>query len=63
MPKPPTPNSLKVRMVANVPLDLANKLDALQRKLRKGSCWQGRSDSSISSLIIKALQEYVHAHG
>ena len=53
----------KVRLVATIPPALREGLENLQRRLRKGTRWKGRNATSISALVTKALQEYLHANG
>jgi hypothetical protein len=64
--KPKVPRRLKpakVRLVACIPPELMAHLEDLQYRLRQKACWKARSTTSVSALVTKALQEYLHAHG
>ena len=64
--KPKAPKALKpakVRLVACIPPELMAHLEDLHCRLRQKAYWKARSTTSVSALVTKALQEYLHAHG
>jgi hypothetical protein len=38
-------------------------LEDLQRRLRQKAGWKERNATSLSALVGKAIQEYLHANG